>query len=252
MDFKWDDLDFETLEAFVFRLVLQIVRHTLKIILEDMDKYLAAERDKARYESKEIDERTLDTLVGPLRFKRRCYRDKDTGERVHLLDEKLKIKGYKRVSEGLVRAAVSLAAAGPSYRNSRDRMNDLLGEKMLSHEGIRQLVLKTSDVIQDSKLPNTPLKKIDVLFIEADGFYTGRQGKKKRARQKTRKKKKEESKLSVVHEGWKKRYPGSKEYQTVKSFRYMRSKCAPKVFWEGLRDNLKRMYDLDHAMVVIN
>ena len=93
MDFKWDGMDFETLEVIVFRLALPIVRHALGRILEEMDKYLAVVRDKTRYVSEEIEERVLDALIGPIRFKRRCYRDTHTGERVHLLDEKLKIKG---------------------------------------------------------------------------------------------------------------------------------------------------------------
>ena len=197
MDFRWNGLDFETLEVFVFRLVLLIVRHALERILVEMDKYLAVVRDKARYESQEIEERVLDTLIGPIRFKRRCYRDRHTGERVHLLDEKLKIKGYRRVSDGLLKTAVSLAAAGPSYRNSRDRLKDLLGEEVLSHEGIRQLVLKTSDAIKETTPKNVPLKRVDVLFIEADGLWTGRQGKKKGHT----KRKKEETRFSVVHEG---------------------------------------------------
>ncbi|HHY39280.1 MAG TPA: hypothetical protein GX507_10190 [Clostridia bacterium] len=71
-------MDFETLEVFVFRLALPIVRHALGRILEEMDAYLAVVRDKTRYASEEIEERVLDTLIGPIRFKRRCYTDAHT------------------------------------------------------------------------------------------------------------------------------------------------------------------------------
>ena len=60
------------------------------------------------------------------------------------------------MSGGLLKTAVSPAAAGPSYRNSRDRLKDLLGEEVLSHEGIRQLVLKTSEAIKDATPLNAP------------------------------------------------------------------------------------------------
>lgn len=248
MENKWDGIEFERLEAMVFRLALLIIRQALEGILEDMDKYLAVVRDKSRYETEEIEERVLDTLVGPIRFKRRCYRDRQTGQRVHLLDEKLKIKGYQRVSEGLVKVAVSLAAAGPSYRNARDRLRDLMGEEVLSHEGIRQLVLKTSDAIKEAIPQNTSPKRKEVLFIEADGLWTGKQGKKN----KVGKKKKEETKFAVVHEGWQHRYSGSKEYETVTTFRYIQPKGSTEDFWEGLYGELEKAYDLDSTMVVIN
>ena len=248
MDFRWNGLDFETLEVFVFRLVLLIVRHALGKILEEMDAYLAVVRDKTRYRSEEMEERVIDTLVGPVRFRRRSYRDTHTGERVHLLDEHLKIKGYQRVSGGLLKTSVSLAAAGPSYRNARDRLKDLMGERLLSHEGIRQLLLKTSDAMKDATPKDAPPKRVQVLFIEADGLWTGRQGKKKgRSRRK-----KEETRFSVVHEGWRRRHPESEEYETVTTLRYLQPECGPDDFWEGLYRELEGVYDLDHAVVVIN
>ncbi|MCL6560091.1 MAG: ISLre2 family transposase [Firmicutes bacterium] len=248
MEHNWEGNGFERLEAMVFRLTLLIIRQALEGILEDMDKYLAVVRDKSRYEAEEIEERVLDTLVGTIRFKRRSYRDRETGRRVHLLDEKLKIKGYQRVSEGLVKVAVSLAAAGPSYRNARDRLKELIGEEILSHEGIRQLVLKTSEVIKEAALEKTSLQRREVLFIEADGLWTGKQGKKN----KRGKKKKEETKFAVVHEGWRPRYAGSREYETITTFRYIQTKGSREDFWVGLYGKLAEAYALGTTMVVIN
>ena len=244
MEFQWDDMDFGRLEKAAFHLALLIVRETLPEILEAIDEYLAATRDKSRYEVAEIEERTIDTLVGPVKFRRRSYKDRQTGERVFLLDQKLNIKGYQRVSDGLVDVAVSLAAAGPSYRNAQDRLEQLIGERALSHEGIRQLLLKTSEAIDKESPPSTPPKRKDVLFIEADGLFAGRQ---KRGR-----KKKEEVKYALVHEGWKERYPGSKEHETITTLRYVHPRASGDDFWEGLYRELEKLYDLEDTTVIIN
>ncbi|MBC7348077.1 MAG: UPF0236 family protein [Clostridia bacterium] len=167
MKAKWNGISFEELEAFVFRLVIQIVRQALVGILEDLDKYFSVVRDRNRYKAEEIEERVLDTLFGPIRFKRRCYLDLVTGERVHLLDQKLKLKPYQRVSPGLVKVAVSLAAQGPSYRAARDRIEELMGERLISHEGIRQMVLKTSEIIEKVPVEEKLPKKRGVVFVEA-------------------------------------------------------------------------------------
>ncbi|HHY37769.1 MAG TPA: hypothetical protein GX507_02460 [Clostridia bacterium] len=50
----------------------------------------------------------------------------------------------------------------------------------------------------------------------------------------------------------KKRYPKSEEYETVTALRYVQPKCSPEDFWEGLCRELERVYDLDHAVAVIN
>lgn len=250
MEFKWDGIKFEELETIVFRMALLMVRHALEGILEDMDEYLAAVRDRSRYEVRGIEERVVDTLVGSVRFRRRVYWDRKKALRVHLLDEKLGIKGYQRVSESLVKVAVSLAAAGPSYRNARDRLKELIGEEVLSHEGIRQMVLKTGAAIKKGEPePERAKKRRGVIFIEADGVWTGRQGREARRRGR---KKKEESKFCVVHEGWQVRYPGSKEYQTLTTLRYVQPKGSGEDFWEGVYRELDRLYDLERSLVVIN
>lgn len=246
---KWDDISFEELEAVVFRLAIEIIRRALGGILEDLDKYFAVVRDRNRYKAEDIEERVLDSLFGPIRFKRRCYLDLATGERVHLLDEKLKIKPYQRVSGGLVKLAVALAAGGPSYRAARDRIEELMGERLISHEGIRQMVLKTSEVIESIPEEEKPVKKSGVVFIEADGLWSAKQGKKRRKRGR---RKKEEAKLCVVHEGWRPRYPGSKEYETILLFKHLQTRGTVEEFWEKVYEKLDWHYELDRTLVVIN
>ena len=248
MKAKWNDVSFEDLELLLFRLAVVIIRQALVRILEDLDKYFALVRDRNRYKAGEIEERVVDSLFGPIRFKRRCYLDLATGERVHLLDERLKLAPYQRVSPGLAKVAVSLAAQGPSYRAARDRIEAIMGERLISHEGIRQMVLKTAEVIEKAQVEEERPKKRGIVFIEADGLWTGRQGKKRRRK----KQKKEESKLAVVHEGWRPRYPGSREYETILLFKHLQDRGTPEEFWEEVYEKLERYYELEFTLVVIN
>lgn len=248
MKAKWSELSFEDLELLVFRLAIAIIREALARILEDLDKYFALVRDRNRYKAKEIEERVVDSLVGSIRFKRRYYLDLATGEGVYLLDERLKLSPYQRVSPGLAKVAVSLAAQGPSYRAARDRLEEIMGERLISHEGIRQMVLKTGEVIAKEEPEERRSKKTGIVFIEADGLWTGRQGKKGRRKRH----RKRESRLAVVHEGWRPRYPQSQEYETIPLFKHLQDQGTPQEFWEDVYEKLDRYYELESTLVVIN
>jgi hypothetical protein len=244
------DISFEDLEVLVFRLVLEIVRRALAGILEDLDNYLLVVRDRNRYQVEDLEERVIDSLLGPVRFRRRSYRDLVKGERVYLLDEKLGLRPYQRVSGGLAKVAVALAAAGPSYRGARDRIGELMGERLISHEGIRQMVLKTGQVIASSPGPEAVVKKSGVVFIEADGLWSAKQGKKSKAGRGRRRK--EEVRLAVVHEGWRPRYPGSREHETILLFKHLQTRGTTAEFWEEVYAKLGESHDLEKTLVVIN
>lgn len=248
MKAKWNDVSFEDLELLLFRLAIAIIRQALVRILEDLDKYFALVRDRNRYKAKEIEERVVDSLFGPIRFKRRYYLDLATGEGVYLLDERLKLSPYQRVSPGLAKVAVSLAAQGPSYRAARDRLEEIMGERLISHEGIRQMVLKTGDLIAKEEPEERRPKKTGIVFIEADGLWTGRQGKKGRRKRH----RKRESRLAVVHEGWRPRYPQSQEYEAIVLFKHLQDQGSVHQFWEEVLEKLACYYDLEATLVVIN
>ena len=52
---------------------------------------------KEQFESLEKDERTLISIFGEINFKRRYYQDKETKERIYLLDQFLKIEPGERI-----------------------------------------------------------------------------------------------------------------------------------------------------------
>ena len=55
---------------------------------------------KEQFESLEKDDRTIITIFGEIKFKRRYYQDKETEERIYLLDQFLQLKpSQKNVNE---------------------------------------------------------------------------------------------------------------------------------------------------------
>src|SRR5699024_6088213 len=73
---------------------------------------------------------------------RRKYVDRETGDRVALLDQYLQSNGSNTLSPFLTEMVVKWAVKEPSYRDARDRFYELLGYQAMSHEKIRQKVLK--------------------------------------------------------------------------------------------------------------
>jgi len=84
-----------------------------------------------------------------------------------------------------------MGCEGPSYRDARDRFCDLLGYDAVSHETIRQEVLKLEE--KDTETPlDEPKGQRDVLFLEVDGLNVHRQQSERGS---------QEIKIGVVREG---------------------------------------------------
>ncbi len=81
-------------------------------ILEAFDNKLMATRDKSRYKVKEMNSRTVQTLVGEVVFKRSYYWDHQEEQWVYLLDDALGLEQEKTIGPGLLRLAVSLGYQG--------------------------------------------------------------------------------------------------------------------------------------------
>ena len=239
------NLNFADLEKHLFGDLMETFRHAMVEILLLLDEYLMAQRDKNRYEHKESKERTCITMVGEITIKRRYYWDRDEHRWVYLLDEALGFDSGA-VSDSLKELVVLWGAKGPSYRDVRDRLEDLFGSRVLSHEKIRQLLIKSSNTLQKAVKPEVPKKKVGILFIEADGFWTGVQ---KRG---VVKGKKRETKLVVVHEGWEKR---QKDDYRLKNPMYITSEDLEEgeELWDKVYLKVWEKYeDINTIPVIIN
>ncbi|MEW6524309.1 MAG: UPF0236 family transposase-like protein, partial [Bacillota bacterium] len=70
-------VSFRELESFLFGKLQELFIQTMQEILEQLDAMLLVTRDPARYEVKDTRERTVDTLVGTVTYRRRYYRDRE-------------------------------------------------------------------------------------------------------------------------------------------------------------------------------
>ncbi|AQS57478.1 ISLre2 family transposase [Novibacillus thermophilus] len=225
----------EELEEMLFRLLQEQFAAAMTYILEDIDRQIMEQRDKKRYRLKNAYEIDVDTLFGTVTFKRRIYLDRQTGKHVYLLDQMLQYDGQKKISPCLEEVAVAFASQGPSYRDSADRLEKLLGYRPLSHEAIRgRLISEAETLIQKPVKRKAP----PVLFIEADGLYTKLQRTKAKGI---------EHRIAIVHEGWEKE-GGRICLKEKKHYLHERGD-----FWEGLGRFLSQHYELDgDTWLVVN
>ena len=237
--------DFPTLkeiESNLFRELQDVFQAALLSILEELDEWLMNNRDFKRFKNREKQETTLATMLGSITINRRRYLDRDTGDRVALLDQYLQYDGGDSLSPFLTEMAVKWAVRGPSYRDARDRFCDLLGYRATSHETIRQEVLKIKpeEIETDDSAPK---KEKDVLFLEVDGLNVHKQNSTRKSR---------EIKIGVVHEGWEQKHLSSEEYK-LKNKSYRSTIENGQTFWEDFSRYLYGKYVItDETHVVIN
>lgn len=250
---KEEKLNFKEVEEMLFKQSLELFQHMMVEVLEYFDKNILENRDKERYKIKQINQRTIQTLVGEVNYKRRYYRDYEKDCWVHLLDETLGLEAEKSIGPGLLSLAVEWATKGPSYRDARDRIEDLYGFPLISHEGIRQNLLKVAAVSQrdaeNKIITGEGSRVVDIIFIEVDGFYSHMQKQKQTKKQKRNK----ETKMAVIHEGWAPRTNSKKSDYKLVNKQSVTSTENAEEFWENVRGHLNANYkDIDKTLIVIN
>lgn len=249
------ELKFEIIERAMWLALGDVFRQLMAELLEAMDKELMTKRDVARYENKGLESREVETLVGAVRFKRHYYWDREVHRWVYLLDEKIGLKEYVRVSPGVGELAVVWGTKGSSYRDARDRVKELVGYQVLSHEAIRRLIKQVAEQIRDEEAAREResggSRRVEVLFCEVDGLWTTLQrGRGKRCGRRRR-----EVKQATVHEGWRVRQGKGRErdYALLNPTHHCSLEESGEGFWEGLRAKLAARYaELDRTLIVIN
>ena len=238
-------ISFRELELAVFQKMQEMFVTVMQDVLKELDAAVFRLRKKNRYQVKEVRSGCVATLMGDVEYKRRYYLDKETGEYVFLLDKALDVEAG-RVSPGLAIAAAMQAVLGPSYRAARESLKRLYGYQVVSHETIRQLILRLGELIEKEEEKKREeaagTRRVPVLFVEVDGYWLSMQKGKKR---------RQEMRMMVAHEGWEARTPSSKEYELVHKTHYL--DLDSKDFWEKASRHLYSRYDIDeNTMVVIN
>lgn len=229
----------KAIEEFLFHELQRHFQTVLTKLLEEVDVWLMENRDGNVFQYKEKQGTTLETLFGPVRIRRRKYKDRERNERISLLDQYLQFDGGQSLSPLVAKTAIEWAVRGPSYRDARDRLHQLLGYQGISHEQIRQKVLG----IEEPRREVGERKNVDTLFLEVDGLNASLQKSETRSR---------EIKTAIIHEGWERRGPQSKDFQ-LKNKSFVHSEGTGKTFWETVSDGIDDHYNLtSDTFVIIN
>ena len=234
----------QELETALFGLMARQFAELFAMALELLDRWLMENRDTRRYRYKDREERQLQTTFGvALQFSRRRYWDRERREWVFLLDEVLQLPPYQQVSPALAAWSVGQAALTGSYRAAAESLESLYGHPVLSHESIRQVVLRMGEVLQEEQKARLAdpqgQRKVKVLFLEADGLWVSLQRDRVGA---------VEEKIITSHEGWQPRHPSSEEQQLVEK-RQFRTQSAE--LWEEASRWVYSHYDIDEQTVVV-
>lgn len=241
------EMSFADVEAELFRVVGWVVAQLMREWLEAKDDELYEERDAERFKVVSKRERTIDTLLGwPTTFRRRYYHDGLTQKSVYLLDESLGLDESSRASPGLRNLSVILAVISTSYRKAAESLERAYGQKVLSHEAIRQYLIdagrEESKRIEEELEQPGGRRRAPIVFCEADGLNVHLQRTDKR---------RVEEKILTVHEGWKDRPGCAKGAELVNKSMY--SSDEDREWWDGASRFVYSKYDLsDETVVVIN
>lgn len=102
-------LENETLDSFLFK-ANEINKSNIVLALERFDKFIYSQLDHSRFKVVRIDERTILSSYGSLRYKRRYYYDNYLEEYCYLLDNHLQIPKSKRMTNELILRMLDLAS----------------------------------------------------------------------------------------------------------------------------------------------
>ncbi len=220
---------FNELEKTIFSLVCELGCNILKDILENQDKLLMENRDKKIYRHKGYRINCIKTLMGEIEYKRAIYLVENGKKKQHifLLDTETSINTIGKISTNLAEKMIKTVVDTISYRKGAEEIRTLTNET-ISHEGLRDLVYKIGEEIEEKEKELIKLHKqeklyqgtreIPALFEEADGLWVNLQGKDRKEqiekyKQKCEKQNKKyeplksvksELKLHVMYEGYEK------------------------------------------------
>lgn len=221
--------DIRQLEKYIFSKAMEWAMKIYKTILEQLDELFKEKRDK---KLKIMDKRDVwyKTCLGPVKVKRRYYRDQFDNYH-YPLDELLGMNKYRHITLNVQQLALEMAS-DMTFRKSAEVLAKTTAIS-LSHQTIKNLLTRVAGGYLDQKkneithfmdtgeITEGDGKKTDPLLMEADGVMLSLQ------RQKARK---AEVKLGIAYEGWDK--VGKDRYKRVNKTFYADIASSER-FWAG-------------------
>ena len=231
------------LDQYFLNEAVKHIRKCYKAVLEAVDEAIAEHRnDKLEIEHRR--EVWYQTCLGPVRIKRRQYRD-EKGHRRCLLDDVMGMDRYCHTTVKVQELALEMASFMP-YRRSAEVLQKTSAID-LPHQTIWRMVGKAADpylkkeeqelkwFMETGEIPEGDGKQVSRLMVEADGVILSLQREKDR---------RAEVKLGIAYEGWEK--VGKDRYKTVNKTAFT-AVTGRDNFWSGLSLKLQKTYDLSRV-----
>jgi hypothetical protein len=250
-------INFKQCEQIAKKIAFSIAQDLLIEFLNILDTQLVSEVDFEKYEHHGFKKTSLQTTVGFIPIKRREYKVRGQKEYMFMLDQKLGSNIIGRKSELLMERIIDLTTT-VSFRDASDILYNETGER-ISHGSLHNLTQKYAekvkkDIAKDVKKLedgwelNTEKKKVDTLFVEADGIYVNLQGKDRK------KSKNKEIKVATFYEGWESRY--EKPKSDNKAYVRVNKKVVAGIYEDSKIDKhlevkLRNTYDIDSIENII-
>jgi len=230
----------QDLEKLILAKAYEWARYVFKVIVEYIDSLIKQYRNK----SLSIEHKRgvwYVTSLGKIRVERRQYIDQQ-GNYYYPLDLLFGMKKYQHTAINAQQSALELAAS-VAFRQAEQILRKMTAID-ISHQTIHRLLSRTADKYLEEQdrnrrwfhntgeIPPGEDRKIDRLFIEADGVMLSLQRSQAR---------KAEVKLGIAYEGWDE--VGKDRYKTINKTCYADILDGDS-FWSDLTLKLHRKYDL--------
>jgi hypothetical protein len=228
------------LDRIILGKAMERAKQYYKTVMETIDESIAKHRDKELTieHNREV---WYQTCLGPIKVKRRQYRDKE-GKYGYLLDDLAGMDRNQHTTRGVRELALEMASFMP-YRRSAEVLRKASAID-LPHQTIWRMVAKTADpylkkveselkwFMETGEIPEGEDKRVSRLFLEADGVMLSLQRERQR---------KAEVKVGIAYEGWEK--VGQNRYRTLNKTAYA-AIAGEQAFWAGISLKLQGKYDL--------
>ena len=250
-------MDPTKLAEFVLGVTDELHKFGLKIIqecLEDIDQMIRdSVKRKIHWYIDRKEKKTLITSLGTVTYTKTLFKNKETGERVYLLDRVMGFEDHKRMSED-AEARLLAEAVQTSYRRGGESAS--IGDNV-SKQTVKERI-HSLEFPKDEKKPDKK-KEVEYLYIEADEDHIAKQFNEKKGDLETNENGYKNNcmigKLVVVHEGIKPERISIDENGEKKSSKrhklisphYFTRVCNGKeneVFWDEIYAWICRNYDI--------
>lgn len=209
LQIKKEDIDQNKLEEKINKACQEACKKIYTEAMEKINDYLVKEeQEKEKVHIHSHRKGTLETLLGPIRYKYTMVKDERSAKAKYYSPLKIGMKmgKHEQITDGLKVKGV-MFASNLSYRVASKKV-----ESRISHSTIHKSAVKLGKNIKEEEKEDIGknvkndlfMGKSDRGFVEADGIYIPRQGGKK---------KRMEVKMAICYSGRKDRYKESSSVQ---------------------------------------